>query len=79
MFLINRIYPLYFFISLFIGLLLTYSTAPTPDIVITYPTPETADKLIYKDKANNCFKFISEQVNCPSDISKIKKIPIINK
>ena len=79
MILINKIYPLYFFISLFIGLLLTYSTTPPPEIVIKYPTPENAGKIIYKDNANNCFKFISEQVDCPKDISKINKIPIINK
>ena len=79
MILINKIYPLYFFIALFIGLLLTYSTTPLPEIVIKYPTPENAGKIIYKDNANNCFKFISEQVNCPNDISKINKIPIINK
>lgn len=78
MILINKIYPLYFFISLFIGLLLTYSTTPPPEIVIKYPTPENAGKIIYKDNANNCFKFLSEQVDCPNDISKINKIPIEN-
>ena len=43
----------------------------------------TAEKVIifflFMWKFNNCFKFISEQVDCPNDISKINKIPIINK
>ena len=76
MILIDKIDPFFFFISLFIGLLLTYSTTPQPDVIVKFPTPENAGKIIYKDKSDNCFKFISQQVDCPSDLSKIKKIPV---
>ena len=79
MILLDKIHPLYFFISLFIGLLLTYSTTPQPDIIVKFPTPENAGKIIYKDDSENCFKFMSKQVYCPKDISNIKKIPIENK
>ena len=40
MFLFSKINPFVFFVSLFIGLLITYVTTPTPDIVYQYPTPE---------------------------------------
>ena len=76
MFLIDKIEPIYFFISLFVGLFLCYILTPTPDIIIKYPTPETAHKLIFKDGANNCYKFISEEVDCPDDEKLINEIPI---
>ena len=79
MFLIDKIDPLFFFISLFIGLFLCYVTAPTPDIIIKYPTPENAKNLIFKDRANNCYKFISEEVDCPLDENEISEIPIEEK
>jgi len=78
MFLIDKIEPFYFFVSLFIGLFITYTFTPEPEVIITYPTPENSGKIIYKDNANNCFKFNSREVHCPTDTSKIKSIPIQN-
>lgn len=78
MFLIDKIEPLYFFISLFIGLFITYTFTPDPEVIIKFPTPENAGKIIYKDNSDNCFKFKSNEVKCPSDNSKIKSIPIQN-
>ena len=37
----------WFLISLAVGLFLVYCTSPTPDVIIKYPTPENADKLIF--------------------------------
>ena len=79
MFLIDKIDPLFFFISLCVGLFLCYITAPTPDIIIKYPTPENSDKLVFRDKADNCYKFVSNEVECPKDISEISDIPIDEK
>lgn len=76
MFLIDKIDPLYFFVSLCIGLLITYCFTPQPNIVIKYPTPENSGKIVYRDKSDNCYKFISNEVNCPKDKSKINEIPI---
>jgi len=79
MFLIDKIIPIVFFISLFIGLFLTYITSPDPDIIIKYPTPETCHTVIYKDDADNCYKFISNNVKCPKNKNIIKEIPIQKK
>ena len=38
MILFSKINPFVFFVSLFVGLLITYVTTPTPDIVYQYPT-----------------------------------------
>ena len=76
MFLIDKIEPIVFLISLFVGLFFCYILTPVPEIIVKYPTPETASKLIFKDDADNCYKFISNEVECPNDKKLINNIPI---
>lgn len=71
---LDYIDPLYFFISLFIGLFVAYVSAPVPDIVIKYPTPENAGKVVYKDDSDVCYKYEAIEVDCPSDKSKISRV-----
>ncbi len=73
---LKYIEPLYFFLALFIGLFFTYISTPIPDIVIKYPTPENTGKIIYKDDADVCYKYRSEEVECPVDKSKIRKLTV---
>ena len=65
-----------FLISLAIGLFFVYIYRPDPTIIYVYPTPDNVDKITYKDKANNCYKYKSIDVLCPNDKSKINQIPI---
>ena len=65
-----------FLLSLALGLLFVYLSSPTPTIIYVYPTPDNVNRIDYKDKASNCFKFKSEEVKCPSDTNLIKKIPV---
>ena len=76
----NYINPYYFMISLCIGFFFVYILTPTPDIVLQYPTPENSGKIVYKDKADVCYKYDAKEVNCPSDKSLIvdQKIQHIN-
>lgn len=76
MFLIDQINLFYFLVSLFIGLLIVYSFSPKPEIIYKYPTPENCKKNIYKDLSNNCYKFISQEVDCPNNSNLIKNIPL---
>lgn len=65
-----------FIISLAIGIFVTYiTTEPTRSIVV-YPNPDNIDKILYKDKADNCFKFETEEVKCPDDNNKIRSYGI---
>ena len=64
--------PFYFFISLVIGLFFAYLFTPTPEVIIRYPTPENAGKIIYQDTNNICYKYKAKEIQCPSDKSKIK-------
>jgi hypothetical protein len=65
-----------FFLSLCLGLLFAYLSAPTPTIIHVYPTPDNTDTVEYIDKADNCFKFAATEVKCPADRDDIKKIPV---
>ena len=51
-----------FIVSLSIGLLFVYLSNPPPTTIYVYPTPYNIDKVQYKDKANNCFKYKSSEV-----------------
>ncbi len=46
--------------------------------IIKYPNPQDSHKTIYKDASENCYKYKSEEVQCPSDKNRIKNIPIQN-
>jgi len=65
-----------FLVSLAAGLLFVYLSNPDPTIIYVYPTPDNVDKIKYKDKAGNCFKFEATETICPTDKSKIKTIPL---
>jgi len=68
--------PKYFFIALVFSLICTYLLTPIPTIIIKYPTPENAGKIIYKDKADICYKYKAEEVSCPEDKSIVKEMPL---
>ena len=67
-----------FIISLALGLLFVYLWQPKQKVIYVYPTPDNVEKIQYKDRASNCYKFNSMEVQCPSDSSKIKNIPLQN-
>jgi hypothetical protein len=79
MFIFSHIIPFYFLSALFAGLLYVYITTPLPDIIVKYPTPDTSPKMIFEDDADNCYKFNTVEVSCPSDKSQINEIPIQRK
>jgi hypothetical protein len=65
-----------FLISFAIGLFFVYILGPEIKTIFVYPSPETVNKVLFKDKADNCFYFEEKNVDCPSDESKISNIPI---
>jgi len=74
--LLNYISIPVFFISFAVGLFFVYILGPQMKTIYVYPTPENVDKILFKDKANNCFYFEEEIVKCPSDKSLISTIPV---
>lgn len=67
-----------FIISLAIGLFIVYIWGPEQHVVYVFPTPENANRIQYKDKADNCFTFKSTEVDCPTDENEISQIPVQN-
>jgi len=65
-----------FLVSLAIGILFVYLFQPELNVIYVYPTPDNQNKILYKDKTDNCFKFNAEEVECHDDKTKIKNIPI---
>ena len=65
-----------FLVSFAIGLFFIYVLGPEMKTVFVYPTPESVNKVLFKDKAENCFHFNEEMVECPKDESLISEIPI---
>ena len=65
-----------FILSLTLGLFYTYVTAPRPNVVFVYPTPENIDSIQYKDETGTCFGFDPVEVTCPADKSKIRNYPM---
>ena len=76
MFLFNYISVPLFLISFVVGLLFAYMLGPEIKTIYIYPSPENVDKILFKDKADNCFRFEEETVECPSDDSLISDMPI---
>jgi len=62
-----------FIAGFLIGLLYIYTKSQELIEKITYPTPYNAEKVIYKNKNGDCYKYVAESVECPEDKSLIKQ------
>jgi hypothetical protein len=63
-------------ISFAIGLFFVYIYGPEMKTIYIYPSPENIDKVIFKDKAENCFSFQANEIECPKNESILSKIPL---
>jgi hypothetical protein len=64
-----------FIISFILGLSIMVFTNAHKKKIYVYPTPETVDNLLYKDKADNCYIYKQSIVKCPTP-KKIFNIPL---
>lgn len=69
-----RIIPL--ISGLVIGIIAVLFIKPQQNIVYKYPTPDTAGKVIYKDKNGVCYKYGATKVDCDKNESRLKDFPL---
>jgi hypothetical protein len=74
--LFNKLDPVVFLLSLTIGFFIVYIFGPRPTILYKYPTPDNENKVVYQDHMENCYKYNSQKVECPSNKKLINEIPI---
>lgn len=63
----------YFLISFAVGMLLVYVAVPKPKIIVKFPNPNNAEKTLYKDDNEQCYKYKVETVPC---VGEVKDQPI---
>jgi len=63
-------------ISIVLGFLAVYITAPEKRKIIVYPTHDNAKILQYRDKTNSCFSIVEKEVKCPANDKDIAKTPM---
>ena len=75
--LLGRINLKFFLVAFAVGLLVCYVMAPAPEVVVKFPSPYNAGKVVYKDKAGTCFMYKADKSSCPKDKELIKEQPIM--
>ncbi len=75
--LFSKIHPFYFFLSFAVGIFFCYIVNPKPEVIVKFPTPYNANKVVYKNKSNNCYKIQATKESCPLDKNLIKSQPIL--
>ena len=65
-----------FIVSLALGIMAVYITAPPTRQILVYPTHENSGLIQYRDKTKTCFSVEEQAVKCPANPYKISKIPI---
>lgn len=74
--LLNKISPIWFFLAFGVGLCVCYVFTPPPAVVLKFPSPSNAGKLVYhsEEDDSSCFAFDATKVKC-TDKAKAQPIP----
>lgn len=59
-----RINWLSFFLAFILGIFYVYISSPPIRNVIKYPTPYNANKIVYMNHDNQCYKYNADEVKC---------------
>lgn len=73
---LNHIKVIPLLIGLLLGIFGILFIKPEQSITYKYPTPETADKIVYKDKNGVCYRYDPKQVECDKHEGRLKDFPL---
>jgi hypothetical protein len=62
--------------GLIVGIIAILCINPQKEVVYKYPTPESAGKVVYKDKNGVCYKYSAKEVSCDKNESRLKDFPL---
>lgn len=72
----DKINPYAFIIAFCIGIFMCYITQPEPKVIVQHPRPDNTDSIVYKDDNHDCYKYESEEVDCPTDRTMTVEHPV---
>ena len=67
--------PLYFLVSLAIGLFIVYVFHPKPEVVVKFPSPYNAGNIIYRDAHDSCYEYKAIPTSCDADEVGVPIVP----
>ena len=73
--LFSKLNPYAFILSFCIGIFIFYLSEQPKKIIVKHPRPND-EKTIYHDDDDNCYKYKTIEVQCPSDKSLILDHPL---
>jgi hypothetical protein len=62
-----RLNLLAFIIAFSFGIAYCYVSTPPSKVVVKFPSPNNAGKIVYRDNADNCFAFDANEVQCTKE------------
>lgn len=65
-----------FLIAFSITMMYVYCFTERPEVIIKYPTPENAHQFVFKDDAENCYRFHTQEVKCPTNPLEVSSLPV---
>lgn len=63
-------------LGLILGIIGILFIKPEQTVTYKYPTPENAEKTIYKDKNGVCYRYTAKEVNCDQHEGRLKEFPL---
>lgn len=63
-------------VGIVVGIITVIMVKPQQNVIYKYPTPETAGKVVYKDKNGVCYKYSAKQLDCDKNESRLKDFPL---
>ncbi len=65
-----------FIFGIVLGIVGILFAKPAQNIIYKYPTPDSAGKIVYKDKNGVCYTYQSTQVDCDKNENRLKEFPL---
>ena len=73
---LDHIRPIPLLAGVVLGIIGFLFVKPPQNVVLKYPTPENAGKIVYKDKNGICYQYKAMSVDCDKNEGRLTEFPI---